>query len=212
MTCQMGWSNWLRCQADTAAPRPRTMCRPIRLPPGDRRAKIHNTNPFELVNGEVKCRAEAVGIFPNEAVITRLVGAILLEQDDRGSVQRARYMTLPSWGTRCQPKWPQAIDRRTGGAPRTQGSRQQSRLSRRLTPPLYQIPHTATNFIPQRSPRRASTEIRCRPSTCDGGSRRSASGAPSRSADAPSAKVSPQYKNLLSLAKEGACSVVQIVW
>ncbi|MFZ1415701.1 MAG: hypothetical protein WAS73_14150, partial [Defluviicoccus sp.] len=31
---------------------------------------------------------------PNEAAITRLVGAILLEQNDEWAVQRARYMTL----------------------------------------------------------------------------------------------------------------------
>ncbi len=62
--------------------------------PKEHRAKIHSTNPLERVNGEIKRRTEVVGIFPNEAAITRLVGAILLEQNDEWSVQRARYMTL----------------------------------------------------------------------------------------------------------------------
>jgi putative transposase len=62
--------------------------------PKDHRLKIHSTNPLERLNGEIKRRTEVVGIFPNEAAIVRLVGAILLEQNDEWAVQRARYMTL----------------------------------------------------------------------------------------------------------------------
>ena len=62
--------------------------------PAQHRAKLHSTNPLERLNGEIKRRTEVVGIFPNEAAITRLVGAILLKQNDEWSVQRARYMTL----------------------------------------------------------------------------------------------------------------------
>jgi transposase-like protein len=62
--------------------------------PKEHRAKIHSTNPLERLNGEIKRRTEVVGIFPNEAAITRLIGAILLEQNDEWAVQRARYMTL----------------------------------------------------------------------------------------------------------------------
>ena len=64
--------------------------------PTQHRAKLHSTNPLKRLNGKIKRRTEIVGIFPNEAAITRFVGAILLDQNDECAVQRARYITLES--------------------------------------------------------------------------------------------------------------------
>ena len=62
--------------------------------PAEHWAKIHSTNGLERLNGEVKRRTKVVGIFPNDDALIRLVGAILLEQNDEWAVQRARYMSL----------------------------------------------------------------------------------------------------------------------
>jgi len=62
--------------------------------PPQHRTKLHSTNPIERLNGEIKRRTEVVGTLPSEDAIDRLIGAILLEQNDEWAVQRARYMTL----------------------------------------------------------------------------------------------------------------------
>ena len=61
--------------------------------PGEHRQKGYSTNPLERLHAEIKRRTNVVGIFPDEKAITRLVGAILLEQNEQGSVAR-RSMTL----------------------------------------------------------------------------------------------------------------------
>jgi transposase-like protein len=66
--------------------------------PKEHRVKIHSTNVLERLNGEIKRRANVVGIFPNEAAIRRLVGALLMEQNDEYAIQN-RYMSLESLAT-----------------------------------------------------------------------------------------------------------------
>jgi putative transposase len=48
---------------------------------------------LERLNADIKRRTNVVGIFPNDAAIVRLVGALLLEQNDEWQLQR-RYLQL----------------------------------------------------------------------------------------------------------------------
>ena len=64
--------------------------------PEQHRVKLHSTNPLERLNKEVKRRADVVGIFPNEASIMRLIGAVLFEQNDEWQTA-SRYMMVEAF-------------------------------------------------------------------------------------------------------------------
>ena len=66
--------------------------------PRQHRTKLHSTNPIERLNKEVKRRADVVGIFPNEASIMRLIGAVLFEQNDEWQTQN-RYMQVEAFAS-----------------------------------------------------------------------------------------------------------------
>ena len=78
--------------------------------------KISSTNPIERANAEIKRRTDVVGIFPNEAAILRLVGAILMELHNEWAARGHRYIAMETArGDRpyypCQPRgfperWP----------------------------------------------------------------------------------------------------------
>ena len=70
--------------------------------PEQHRAKVHSTNPLERLNKEVKRRADVVGIFPNEASIIRLIGAVMLEQNDEWQLQH-RYMQVEAMAELLNP-------------------------------------------------------------------------------------------------------------
>lgn len=70
--------------------------------PAQHRTKLHSTNPLERLNREVQRRADVVGIFPSEASILRLIGAVLLEANDEWQLQH-RYMQVEAMADLLAP-------------------------------------------------------------------------------------------------------------
>ena len=71
--------------------------------PSEHHRQLHSTNPLERLNKEIKRRSNVVGIFPNPAALIRLVGAVLLEQDDEWTVPERRYFSVESMGRLTAP-------------------------------------------------------------------------------------------------------------
>ena len=64
--------------------------------------QIASTNPIERVNKEIKRRANVIGIFPNDGTIVRLVGSLVIEQNEEWHLTR-RYMSHESLAKVVKP-------------------------------------------------------------------------------------------------------------
>ena len=74
--------------------------------PLEHQRQLHSTNPLERLNKEIKRRSNVVGIFPTPKSVLRLVGAILMEQDDEWTVAERRYFSAESMKQLSSPELP----------------------------------------------------------------------------------------------------------
>ena len=81
----------------------------------EHRTRLHSTNPLERLNKEIKRRSNVVGSSPNPPALLRLVGTILMEQDDEWAVADRRYFSpsqCASSRSRCSRRRRRSCSRR----------------------------------------------------------------------------------------------------
>jgi putative transposase len=71
--------------------------------PAEHWTRIYSTNPLERLNKEIKRRTNVVGVFPDEASVIRLVGAVLMEISDEWEIGR-RYFSRESMDKLVDPQ------------------------------------------------------------------------------------------------------------
>ena len=71
--------------------------------PKEHWTRIYSTNPLQRLQEEVKRRTNVVGIFPNDAAVIRLVGAVLMEISDEWAIGR-RYFSLETMRKLIHPE------------------------------------------------------------------------------------------------------------
>ena len=78
--------------------------------PAEHWSKLRSTNPLERLSREIGRRSDVVGIYPNDAALIRLAGALLLEQNEW--LIGRRYLSVESLSRLYEMLGPEPQERR----------------------------------------------------------------------------------------------------